>query len=187
MNATDKRVIRTKKAINDALADCLLENNLESITVSKITEAAGVSRMAFYYHYEDIYDLYNQFEFEFFNDFKNLFHESPSHNYRETMFAMMDFLKDNASAAKYFSLISKNRLFRSELASVIEEKFTEIVMFEMGITELNDYLKYFIAYHSGGMYSVFINWIESNFSYPKTEILDLIKEIDERCDPLYHK
>ena len=100
---------------------------------------------------------------------------------------MMDFLKDNASAVKYFSLISKNRLFRSELASVIEEKFTEIVMFEMGITELNDYLKYFIAYHSGGMYSVFINWIESNFSYPKTEILDLIKEIDERCDPLYHK
>ena len=88
------------------------------------------------------------------------------------MFAMMDFLKDNASAVKYFSLISKNRLFRSELASVIEEKFTEIVMFEMGITELNDYLKYFI---------------ESNFSYPKTEILDLIKEIDERCDPLYHK
>lgn len=185
MTNEDRRVLRTKKAIKETLAEMLLSDNLESIKVSKITEAAGISRMAFYYHYEDLYDLYDKFEFDFFSEFTTLFCESPTHDYRETMSAMLDFLQDNANTVKYFSLISENRLFRSKLASAIEDKFTEIVMYEMGITELTDYLRYIISYHSGGMYSLFMSWIESDFACPKDDILNLVKNIDECCDPLY--
>jgi probable dihydroxyacetone kinase regulator len=47
----------TKKAIVDAFARILKEKPFEKITISDITSECGVSRMTFYYHFEDIYDM----------------------------------------------------------------------------------------------------------------------------------
>lgn len=46
-----------KKALHRALTDLLRTKPLDKITVSQLSEQAGVSRMTFYYHFHDIYDL----------------------------------------------------------------------------------------------------------------------------------
>jgi probable dihydroxyacetone kinase regulator len=47
----------TKWALANSLKDLLQTRNLDRITVSDITDACGVNRMTFYYHFQDIYDL----------------------------------------------------------------------------------------------------------------------------------
>ena len=47
----------TKKALEDALRHFLAQKPLNKITISDLTDYCGVSRMTFYYHFEDIYDL----------------------------------------------------------------------------------------------------------------------------------
>ena len=47
----------TKRALAESLKKLLLEKPLDRITVSDITEDCGVSRMTFYYHFRDVYDL----------------------------------------------------------------------------------------------------------------------------------
>lgn len=47
----------TKLALEDALKKLLLKKPLDKITISDLTEECGISRMAFYYHFKDIYDL----------------------------------------------------------------------------------------------------------------------------------
>ena len=47
----------TKRALVQSLKNLLLEKPLSKITVTDITEDCGISRMAFYYHFKDIYDL----------------------------------------------------------------------------------------------------------------------------------
>lgn len=47
----------TKRALRDALGRELKTKTFDKITVRDITEACGVSRMTFYYHFSDIYDL----------------------------------------------------------------------------------------------------------------------------------
>ena len=47
----------TKRALAESLKKLLLEKPLDRITVSDITEDGGVSRMTFYYHFKDVYDL----------------------------------------------------------------------------------------------------------------------------------
>lgn len=47
----------TKQALADALKRMLLKKPLDKITIRDITETCGISRMAFYYHFKDIYDL----------------------------------------------------------------------------------------------------------------------------------
>lgn len=47
----------TKRALEASLKHLLQEKPLEKITINDITEDCGISRMTFYYHFKDIYDL----------------------------------------------------------------------------------------------------------------------------------
>lgn len=47
----------TKTALGEALKKLALSKRLEKITINDLTAECGISRMAFYYHFKDIYDL----------------------------------------------------------------------------------------------------------------------------------
>lgn len=47
----------TKAALGESLKKLVLTKRLEKITISDLTADCGISRMAFYYHFKDIYDL----------------------------------------------------------------------------------------------------------------------------------
>ena len=47
----------TKQGLEASLKRMMLKKPLDKITIRDITEDCGVSRMAFYYHFKDIYDL----------------------------------------------------------------------------------------------------------------------------------
>jgi probable dihydroxyacetone kinase regulator len=47
----------TKIALENALKEALANKPLEKITITELTDACGLSRMTFYYHFQDIYEL----------------------------------------------------------------------------------------------------------------------------------
>lgn len=47
----------TKRAIINSFTELLKDKPFEKITVSDITAECGISRMTFYYHFHDIYDM----------------------------------------------------------------------------------------------------------------------------------
>lgn len=47
----------TKRALEASLKNLLLQKPLDKITINDIAEDCGISRMTFYYHFKDIYDL----------------------------------------------------------------------------------------------------------------------------------
>ena len=47
----------TKAALEESLKRLLLKKPLDKITITDITTDCGISRMAFYYHFKDIYVL----------------------------------------------------------------------------------------------------------------------------------
>lgn len=47
----------TKYALEASLKKLLLKKPLDKITINDLTSDCGISRMAFYYHFKDIYDL----------------------------------------------------------------------------------------------------------------------------------
>ena len=61
--STDRRSVRTRQALRDALAREIGETgDLSRVTVTAVTERAGVTRRTFYSHFKDIPDLLNQIE-----------------------------------------------------------------------------------------------------------------------------
>lgn len=47
----------TKRALENSLKNLLLQKPLHKITIADIANDCGISRMTFYYHFKDIYDL----------------------------------------------------------------------------------------------------------------------------------
>jgi AcrR family transcriptional regulator len=53
MNPKDRRVIRTKRLLYDALFSLVAENGYDALTVNQIADRADVGRATFYMHYGD--------------------------------------------------------------------------------------------------------------------------------------
>lgn len=51
----------TKQTIQESFRTLLLAKSLDKITVRDIVEDCGLTRNTFYYHYEDIYDLFDDY------------------------------------------------------------------------------------------------------------------------------
>ena len=58
----------TEQALILSLKNCLKKKPLEKITIQDITEDCGISRSAFYYHFHDIYELFDLACSEIFSD-----------------------------------------------------------------------------------------------------------------------
>ncbi len=57
----DLRVQRTHKLILDALIELTIEKGFAAVTVRDITRQAGINRATFYRHYQDKFDLLDQY------------------------------------------------------------------------------------------------------------------------------
>lgn len=64
----DRRVVRTKRMIREALADLIEEKGFDAITVSDLTQRADINRGTFYLHHRDKCDLLEQYENELFQE-----------------------------------------------------------------------------------------------------------------------
>ncbi len=60
----DRRVIRTKKAIRNALLQLALEKEFEKITIKEIAARADVDRKTVYNYYNGIVDIFGEIENE---------------------------------------------------------------------------------------------------------------------------
>ena len=47
----------TKQALEASLKKLLMHKSIDKITINDLTADCGISRMSFYYHFKDIYDL----------------------------------------------------------------------------------------------------------------------------------
>jgi AcrR family transcriptional regulator len=57
----DRRVLRTRKSLYEALITLTVRKGFAAVTVSDLTEMAGVNRATFYRHFQDKFDLLDQY------------------------------------------------------------------------------------------------------------------------------
>ena len=60
----DMRAKKTNRSIKNAFLQLRARKPVERITVKELSELAGISKATFYLHYQDIFDLSEQMEYE---------------------------------------------------------------------------------------------------------------------------
>lgn len=79
MNKNDLRVIKTKKALHQALIELISEKSFEAISITDICKKAQVNRGTFYGHYVQKEDLFNEVMEEIMNDLLKAYFEPYLH------------------------------------------------------------------------------------------------------------
>ncbi|MBN2983729.1 TetR/AcrR family transcriptional regulator [Cohnella algarum] len=79
MNENDLRVIKTKKALHQALLTLLRSKALESISVSALCREAKVNRGTFYLHYPDVGALFDEHLKHLLKDLEESYYEPYRH------------------------------------------------------------------------------------------------------------
>ena len=151
----------TKRALEASLKNLLLQKPLNKITINDITEDCGISRMTFYYHFKDIYDLV---EWSCMEDAARALEGKKTYDtWQEGFLNIFRAVQANKPfVMNVYRSVSRERveqylkpLIHSLILGVIEEKSAE-----MAVSEAD---KSFIAYfYEYAFIGIMLDWISEN-------------------------
>lgn len=124
-----RNAIRSKKMIKEAFAKLVNEKqSIEKVTVKEIVELADISKSTFYAHYDDIYDLIEEFENEFINYLETEMDEfmaKPSKDFFPYIQKMTNLLKENEKTYKLIVSTGIPSHFIHKLKNIINKRVSK--------------------------------------------------------------
>ncbi|WP_068676994.1 TetR/AcrR family transcriptional regulator [Oceanobacillus sp. Castelsardo] len=118
----DPRAIRSKRLLKESVKSLLIESqNLQELTVRKVTAKAELNRATFYLHYLDMQDLLKHVVYDIFNDLSKklspLLQLEPV-DLDEQLLTFLDYFYQHR---KYISVLFEEKAFQKKLHNFIVE------------------------------------------------------------------
>ncbi|MGN0683192.1 MAG: TetR/AcrR family transcriptional regulator [Oscillospiraceae bacterium] len=156
---SDKRVIRTKKAIKAALFKIMEEKDISSITISELTEKANINRRTFYTHYRSITDILDEIEGDLVQALTELMRNFDVKEYRTSAYNLFMGLNDLISGEfdYYFQLVRVDMrgMLISRLKHVIKETTDKLLA---QICRRTDDISMISSFIVGGFFNSYLEW-----------------------------
>ena len=176
---TDRRTLKTRKAIFEGLAELLTEKELRNITVQELSDKVDIHRVTFYKHFMDIYDVYEQLEKMILSELTLLITEYGEKLNFEVYPAVFKYIMDNPKFFKMiFSPHNTSTLYHKVLKMV--EKLNRVIWSEKYGVDLKDSLvTCAIRYHSNGCLAIIAGWVLSDFKESEDFITKTLSDLDK--------
>ena len=131
----------TKKALMESLKKLMLQKPLNKITINDLTADCGISRMAFYYHFRDIYDLVEWACLE--ESTKALQGKKTYETWQEGLLQLFRYIEENRAvclcALKSVGRKELKRFFEADIHAIIyrtvEQLGNEVGAIQAGVTK----------------------------------------------------
>ena len=104
---TDARKRYTRRALRQALLQCLEEKPISAITVKAVCEKAEINRATFYQHYRDCFDLLEQMENEMLEEYRLSLEKVSMPDATALVNGILDMMDKNADLCRL--LIARRR------------------------------------------------------------------------------
>ncbi len=166
----------TKAALEQSLKNLLLKKSLNRITVKDIVDDCGISRMTFYYHFKDVYELV---EWACYEDASRAL-EGKKHydNWKEGFYQIFEAVKENKPfIINVYHSVSReqieNYLFRLTfdlLKGVVDEESKGMVVREEDKVFIANTYKYAFV-------GVMLDWIKAGMQQDPKAIIDKLDKV----------
>lgn len=171
---TDKRTIKTRRAIFEGLSELMTKKEIRNITVQELSDKIDIHRVTFYKHFMDIYDVYEQLEKLILSELGLLISQFGEKNTHEAYHAVFRYIKDNQKIAKMvFSPYNPSKLYHKILKMV--EGLNRMLWSEKSGTDINDSrVDFAIRYHSNGCLAIIGGWVMSDFAQSEDFVVKML-------------
>ena len=161
----------TKAALGESLKKLIRTKRLDKITINNLTEDCGISRMAFYYHFKDIYDLV---EWVCVEDGKKALQDKKTYDtWQEGMSQVFDAVLENREfILNVCRSIGRERV-EGYLYKVTYDIIREVVEEKCRGSELTPKHKKFITdFYKFGFVGIMLEWIEHGMKEDYMEVVE---------------
>ena len=182
---TDRRTLKTRKAIRDALALLLTDKELSKITVKDITDIADINRVTFYKHYLDIYDLYDRTEQEILVEIGDLVLQLLELPADKFFSALIDYIDQNRTVFKMIFSPNCKANLQAKFSKCIDGLFRQIESEKLGVNLDDTKLRYLTRYRSHGCIAIIMQWVLEDFSESKEFVVKTLSELDTNTEQIF--
>ena len=168
----DRRIIRTKQVIRDALVTLIEEKGFDALTVKDITQRANINRGTFYLHYRDKFDLLEQTVTGLAEECKNILLQANALNLNDyknidepvpIIVTLFEYFDQNSSLMRALLGIKGDLSFQNQFKKVL---WSNIFEKELSVHIKKDNLlvpsEYLIAYLLSAHLGVVQHWLEKD-------------------------
>ena len=166
----------TKRALEASLKNLLLQKPLSKITINNITEDCGISRMTFYYHFKDIYDLV---EWVCVEDAAQVLEGKKTYDtWQEGFLNIFYAVRENKPfIINVYRCVSRERieqylnpLIRSLILGVAEEK-------SAGLTVSEEDKQFIAGFYQYAFVGIMLEWIDGNMKEDPAVIVERVSRL----------
>lgn len=174
MDKTDRRVLKSRQAIQTTFLQMLAKDGFDEITVRNITEKANIGRKTFYLHYMDKYDLLDRIVDDHIAQLREICEQKKDLGMTEGAILWFTYFEQHKS---FFAA-----LFKSKGASSFREKLLSFTMGEINkkinedshpIIDKRIFLKFLGTATMGVLESYVLGEIDSDIEAVATQVVQL--------------
>ena len=154
----DRRILKTKKAIYEALVELMQKKKLNSITVTELAAQADINRKTFYTYYSTVNDVLDEGINELITSLKDLLC-AMSEDYNmfspQTLFAFLNTIMSDADIARDLFASDNGSLLFNRLQKALQETLLKELVdkdIKMNVPVISNFV-------AGGMISAYYEWI----------------------------
>ena len=177
-----KSAIRSRRLINDALADLLQEKPLDKITVTDVVKRADINRGTFYAHYADIPDVVDHLIQQTFNAIRNAVDqqtESITDVGQQLLVTIQAILEEDLFFYRKILNSSASIIMQEQLVSVVSDFLLEHK--DRFYSGSNEEYQIAIRFCAGGLSNLYRDWFSGKLSCNLNELtqigVDMIRRI----------
>lgn len=163
-----------KECLFDALMILMEKKSFSRITVTELTQKAGVSRMAYYRNYIDKDEIINDYLDGLFEDYSEELEKHKNLNINQNTFVFFQYFR------KQTRLI--NNLINSNMTTLLLERFNKYLpkLFHQLFVESPfspEEERYQLAYTAGGFFNVLIAWLANGMKESDEEMAAIVQHL----------
>lgn len=167
----DRRIIRTKKLIVDALISILKEKSVENITVSELAKKADITRATFYQYYKSPVEMLETLQNEITYDVEEIVLETEGGDAYGFVNRLFNYFYNNPQKGKLLSFPINNISGQEKIGNNLHEKYMLRWKDEFQDKSLKqfEYYRYYIIF---GCISVLENWVQKGMQETPEEMAE---------------
>ena len=171
--STDRRSLRSKKMMRQAVADLISERGLGNFTVSDLTDKADLNRSTFYGHYSDLDNMILQLKQEIVDDLSNLRPLIVSLSFQDVLafelageppavtILLFDILREHGQLLCGLLCANGDAQFQAELRDEVCADLIRTILDKKYTQNPSALVEYYIRYYSSALLGLIQRWLET--------------------------
>ena len=176
---TDRRVLKTKRAIRIAFAKLMVEKDINDITIIELSEAADINRKTFYNYYSGVYQVVEEIEQDISRSYEALLGNVHFEKYMDAPYSLFErfsaLIKMDPEFFGYLLSMNGNAALMTRIMRLLKDKTRGVMAAQLDIPEQKADIM--IEFVLSGMLSVYQHWFNSDRSVPIEEVTQIVSSM----------